>query len=188
MKSKFLLVDLNDKKTKKLAETITSSTSRNILSYLAESNSTEGKISKKLDLPISTVHYHMQKLVEAGLVKIKGFTYSEKGREINHYELANQYIIIAPTKTEGIKEKLKNILPIAILMSGASLLIRMVEKKEIVMQKTLVATPETMARAVDMAPKQELSVALWFFLGSSFALLLYILYQSFKEWYNFKQD
>ena len=80
---KFLLVDLNETKTKKLAETITSLTSRKILSHLAESKDTESLIAKKNNIPISTVHYHLQKLVKTGLVKINGFTYSKKGKEIN---------------------------------------------------------------------------------------------------------
>ena len=95
-KSNFLLVDLNESKTKKLAETITSDTSRKILNYLAEKEQdTETKIAEQLLLPISTVHYHLQKLQEAGLILVEEFHYSPKGREVNHYKLANKYIIIA---------------------------------------------------------------------------------------------
>src|SRR3989344_1273149 len=96
-KSNFLLVDLNETKTKKLAETITSDTSRKILNHLAETEQdTELNISKTLELPISTVHYHLQKLREAKLIEVEEFHYSVKGREINNYKLANKYIIIAP--------------------------------------------------------------------------------------------
>ena len=55
-KSNFLLVDLNEPKTKKLAETITSETSRKILNHLTDIEDTEANIAKLLDLPISTVH------------------------------------------------------------------------------------------------------------------------------------
>src|SRR3989338_6028072 len=103
-KNNFLLVDLNEEKTKKLAETITSDTSRKILNHLAEKEETEANIAQLLQLPISTVHYHLQKLQEAGLVKVEEFHYSQKGREVNHYKLANKYIIIAPQKVEGLKE------------------------------------------------------------------------------------
>ena len=97
-KNNFLLVDLNEKRTKKLAETITSNTSRNILNYLTEKDDSEANISKELKIPISTVHYHLQKLQEAGLVIVEEFHYSKKGREVNHYKLANKYIIITPKK------------------------------------------------------------------------------------------
>ena len=108
-KNNLLLLDLNDTKTKKLAETITSDTSRKILNYLAEKDDTEANMSKILNIPISTVHYHLQKLQDAKLVMVEEFHYSKKGREVNHYKLANKYIIIAPKKISGLKEKLKGI-------------------------------------------------------------------------------
>ncbi len=88
-KSNFLLVDLNEPKVKKLAETITSKISRKILNHLAEKEDTEQNISKSLAMPISTVHYHLQRLQEANLVKVEGYHYSPKGREVNHYNAQN---------------------------------------------------------------------------------------------------
>ena len=111
-KNNFLLVNLNETKTRKLAETITSDTSRKILNYLADNNDSEQNIAKSLNIPISTVHYHLQKLQEAGLVIVEEFHYSTKGREVNHYQLANKYIIIAPKNVSGLKEKLRGILPV----------------------------------------------------------------------------
>jgi DNA-binding transcriptional ArsR family regulator len=122
-KNNLLLVDLNDDKTKKLAETITSDTSRKILNYLADKEDTEANIAQSSGIPLSTVHYHLQKLQEAGLVTADEYHYSKKGREVNHYKLANKYIIIAPKKVYGIKEKLKAILPAAFVsVLGAGLL------------------------------------------------------------------
>ena len=105
-KPKVLFVDLNDSKLKSLGETITSDTSRKILSYLMEKEATESAIAAGLSIPISTVHYHLLKLQQAGLVHVLEFHYSEKGREVNHYKLASQYIVIGP-KREGILSKLK---------------------------------------------------------------------------------
>ena len=128
-KNNFLLVDLNETKTKKLAETITSDTSRKILNHLAEKDhDSEANIAKDLNLPISTVHYHLQKLQEASLVSVDEFHYSPKGREVNHYKLANKYIIIAPKKVSGLKEKLKGILPVAIACLGIGAVIKFVQK------------------------------------------------------------
>ncbi|MBT5342438.1 helix-turn-helix domain-containing protein, partial [Candidatus Woesearchaeota archaeon] len=124
-KNNFLLVDLNEKKTKKLAETITSDTSRKILNYLAEKeHDTETNIAQELKIPISTVHYHLQKLTEASLIIAEEFHYSKKGREINHYKLANKYIIIAPRKVSGLRQALKNVLPVGIIALGISAVIK----------------------------------------------------------------
>src|SRR3989344_4715108 len=124
-KNNFLLVDLNESKTKKLAETITSDTSRKILNYLAEKEQdTEANAAKELNIPISTVHYHLQKLQEAQLVIVEEYHYSQKGREVNHYKLANKYIIIAPKKVSGLKQALKNVLPVGVIALGISTVLK----------------------------------------------------------------
>lgn len=113
-KETFLLVSLNEKKAKKLAEVISNNTCRKILDSLAKGEASESEIAKELGVAISTVHYNLKHLVEAKLVKADEYHYSPKGREVSHYKLSNQYVIIAPeSKTEGIKEKLKSILPAA---------------------------------------------------------------------------
>jgi DNA-binding transcriptional ArsR family regulator len=125
MTNNFFLVDLNESKTKQLAETITNDTSRKILNYLTEKEDTEAKIAETLGMPISTVHYHLQKLQEAGLVKVDEFHYSQKGREINHYKLANKYIIIAPQKVSGLREKLRGILPAVVIITGVGVAVQL---------------------------------------------------------------
>ena len=190
-KSNFLLVDLNEPKTKKLAESITSDTSRKILNHLAEKDDSEANISTTLSLPISTVHYHLQKLQEAGLITVEEFHYSVKGREVNHYKLANKYIIIAPKVVSGLKEKLKGILPAFIAAAGLSAVLAL-------LQNTFVSAPgmETVRESFDAAPAaamalsadlpaavvQQPTIALWFLLGSVSVLVLYVLMGLIREW------
>lgn len=200
-KSKLLLVDLQDTKIKKLAETITSETSRKILSYLAEKDDTEAKISEALSMPISTVHYHLQKLMEAGLVVVDEFHYSKKGREINHYKLANQYIIIAPKKVSGLKQKLKNILPVGLAVLGISTVIKAVKMfsdsassgarvfaekaaPEALMADMKEATVAPTNQVTQIVPEivQQPDVALWFLLGGVATLLVLVVVILVKEW------
>lgn len=116
-KESFLLVSLKGKKAKKLANVISNETSRKILDFLADrKKATESEISKELSIPMSTVHYNLKHLVDAKLVKADEFHYSEKGKEVNHYSLANKYIIIAPeSSTADIRERIKSILPVALI-------------------------------------------------------------------------
>ena len=191
-KSNFLLVDLNEPKTKKLAETITSETSRKILNHLAEKEETEANIAKLLNLPISTVHYHLQKLQEAHLITAEEFHYSQKGREVLHYKLANKYIIIAPKHVSGLKEKLKGILPAAIAALGISAVIKLVQS----LSQTAVPAMETMesaaadttsiamkTAAAQIAPQvvEQPNIALWFLVGSLAALLIYLVVDLIRE-------
>ena len=89
-KNSFLLVSLKEDKAKELAQVISNASCRKILDYLAEKeDATETELAKKLGIPISTVHYNLKHLVKGGLVIVDEFHYSEKGKEVNHYKLAN---------------------------------------------------------------------------------------------------
>jgi predicted ArsR family transcriptional regulator len=118
-KDPFLLVSLEENESKALAQVMSNDTARKILDLLSKHESlTESDVAKKLNFPLSTVHYNLQALVKANLVKSEEFHYSEKGKEVNHYSLANKIIIIAPKKasTESFRDKLKSILPISIIV------------------------------------------------------------------------
>ena len=128
-KESFLLVSLKEEKAKELAQVITNDSCRKVLDYLAEKkDATETEIAEVLKLPLSTVHYNLQHLVKARLVNIDEFHYSKKGREVNHYKLANKLIIIAPKTTYGFKEKLKSILPVALIIAAAGGIIQIFSK------------------------------------------------------------
>ena len=188
-KSNFLLVNLNEPKTKKLAETIASETSRKILNHLAEKEDTEANIAKLLDLPISTVHYHLQKLQEALLITAEEFHYSQKGREVLHYKLANKYIIIAPKAISGLKEKLKGILPAALAALGISAVIKLMQSASQVVPTMETAESLAADAAPEMAMKvaqeapiiQQPDIALWFLIGSMAALVMYIVVELIRE-------
>ena len=183
-KNNFLLVDLNEAKTKKLAETITSDTSRKILNHLAEKEGTESTIAQELNLPLPTVHYHLQKLREAGLVIVEEYHYSTKGREVNHYKLANKYIIIAPKKVSGLKQKLRGILPVGLIILGISGLWGFLTKTTTAATKMgggaldSVAMMPTLGQNIVMIQPPVYSdqySVLWFLAGGLFTLLFYVL-------------
>ena len=185
-KNHFLLVNLNEPRTKKLAETITSDTSRRILDHLTEKEDTEANIAQLLQLPISTVHYHLQKLKEAGLVLVEEFHYSKKGREVSHYKLANKYIIIAPKGVSGLREKLKTILPTVALAAGISVLINYIhtlQTQTVIAAESMTDTviAEEAARALSyvapeqIAPLTTFNPATLIFLGSILGITLYII-------------
>lgn len=126
-KQKFLLVSLQEEKSKKLAQVISNSTCRKILDVMSDKdNMTETEVAHSLKISPSTVHYNLQQLKKAELIESEDFHYSEKGREVHHWRLANKYIIIAPGKTWGIKEKLKHILPVIGIAGGVALAMQLI--------------------------------------------------------------
>jgi DNA-binding transcriptional ArsR family regulator len=201
-KEKFLLVSLNESKSKQLAQAISNDSCRKILDYLADKEGTESELASKLNIPISTVHYNLQQLIKGGLVVVEEYHYSEKGKEINHYKLANKYIIIAPKSTYGIKEKLKSVLPVAILAGIGAGLIQFFSKiggsaktfgVESVARDIAPLAEKAMAESAPMAAElvNEVApvlidnattnslfisnIAVWFFIGAISSILLYLL-------------
>jgi uncharacterized secreted protein with C-terminal beta-propeller domain len=115
------MMNLDDEKSKKIAEILKSETCKKILDYLAENKEkSEEDISKELNVPLNTVEYNLKKLVDSGLVeKSKNFFWSKKGKKINLYKPANRHIVISPKKRPSMN-LLKTIVPL--LLIGVALL------------------------------------------------------------------
>ena len=198
MAKNFLLLSLEDSQAKKVANIVSNDSCRKILDYLSEREATESELAAKLNIPISTVHYNLQQLMDAKLIESEEFHYSPKGREVNHYKLANKYIIITPKKVTGITQKLKSILPVGLIALGAAGIIQLVSKY---LGSTPPAQPEMIQIAAKSAPLEAAfdeaaaammpaaevtpviwqNIALWFLLGAAFALLLYVVISSIKK-------
>lgn len=185
----FLMVSLDEEKSKKLAQVLSNDTSRKILDILSKQDMmTETEVAKELDIPLSTAHYNLSLLIKSDLINDNHFTYSEKGKKIIHYQLSNKYVIIAPKKSSKIFEKLKDFLPVVLITSLASILIRFfwkpVNYANDIASRSLAGSGEAQlleiasdsmqkaaAPAIDnIASNQDF--ALWFLVGSLFALLV----------------
>lgn len=194
----FLLVSLDEKKAKKIAEVINNDTSRKVIDYLAKKDATESELSKELGVPISTVHYNIKQLQEAGLVVVEEFHYSQKGKEVNHYTLANKYIIIAPMNQDSkFLEALKKIMPIAIITAGVAFVMQLLNvitlsKSNALMSLESVAMDEAsgasakMMVAAPMAqevtrPVLQSTPAAYFLIGGLAVIIIYFIYEFVKK-------
>ncbi|HEY3422801.1 MAG TPA: helix-turn-helix domain-containing protein [Methanocellaceae archaeon] len=118
---KLLVIPLGEE-SKAITQTISNDTAMRILDLLAETPLSTSAIAKRLDIPLTTAQYNMEKLIEAGLAKVDKTKYSEKGREVKMYAPARRFIVIVPEKTTGqaVIEALKKYLvmiPIALVAS-----------------------------------------------------------------------
>ncbi len=205
MQNNFLLISLEEAKVKKIAEAINNPTGRKILDALAKRDYTETDLSKELSIPISTVHYNLKQLVEANLVVVEEFHYSQKGKEINHYKLANKYIIIAP-KSDNNKfmEALQKILPLTVitliagavltifgLFSGASSFKATNTISQGAALKTMTATsevatgasvPQAATFAADVSrPFLQSEMIAWFLIGAVSIIIIYFAYELVRK-------
>lgn len=99
-----LQLKLGQKEASRVAKLISNDTASTIMDALSEDSKSESELSKELDIPLSTIHYNVQKLVKAGILVSDEFTYSEKGKEIRHYRLASSHIVISTKPSAPISE------------------------------------------------------------------------------------
>jgi DNA-binding transcriptional ArsR family regulator len=212
----FVMVSLKEDKAKKLTQTLSNETCRNILDYLSSrKEATESQISKDLKIPISTVHYNLKQLSETKLVTMDEFHYSEKGKEVIHYKIANKYIIIAPDEDEGFLERLKSFIPSFIIVGAVSVGLYIYQtlsktaasgadlamNAERGLMKVAVdstqdvgaaagtglteeassfaaSAPAAMTQSAQSAPAD---IALWFFVGAIFTMLVFLLRELYRH-------
>ncbi len=125
---KFLVVPLG-KRSKAITQTVSNDTAMEIMELLADGPLSTSNVAERLGIPLTTAQYNIEKLMEAGLVKIAKTRYSEKGREVKLYEAMNRAIIILPGKTGAgaVMDALKRyiiLLPVAaVFAAGVELLV-----------------------------------------------------------------
>lgn len=101
-----LHLELTNKKAKEVSQLLANDTARRIMDTVSEESKSESEIAKKLSIPLSTVHYNMQRLLAAGLVLSEEYTYSEKGKEVRHYKLKSQHVVITTAPLAALPQAL----------------------------------------------------------------------------------
>ena len=91
-----IILEPGDERAQKIAKAISSQTASDILNQIQEEPSTASDIAGRLQLPLTTVQYHLENLVAAEMLDVVEKRWSKKGREIKVYGLRNQVVIVAP--------------------------------------------------------------------------------------------
>jgi DNA-binding transcriptional ArsR family regulator len=168
------MISMEDEKSRHLADVLGNKTAKKILDLLAEKEMSENDISKELGIPINTAEYNLKKLINAGLIETsKAFFWSVKGKKIPVYKISNKYIVIMPKK----KTKIAGLFATLIVSGLAAGAIRSYEIMKSPAED-LVKTTAPMLESANIAATANFgSIALWFFGGALFSLLIYLLIQ-----------
>jgi DeoR/GlpR family transcriptional regulator of sugar metabolism len=187
----YMLISLDDSKSKSIAEVIGSKTCKKIISYLSENKEASQKdLSDALDIPLNTMEYNIKKLLDSGFIqKTKNFFWSKKGKKIIMYELSNKSIVISHKKK--ISEKIKSIIPAFILTAVGTFAVWTYEKIKLGTETLAKSAPTTnyddaalaMAesgnRVAETIPPQDLlpmtqgtPLWIWFLIGSLITLFV----------------
>lgn len=185
----YILVSLDDEKSKAISEVLSSKTSKKIINYLAGTKEASQKdLSDALSIPLNTVEYNIKKLLDSGFVqKRKNFFWSKKGKKIIMYELSNKSIVISHKKK--ISEKIKSIIPGFILAAVGTFAVWVYEKikyasnsvadsgREVLYAATESAS-DSIGKAGGVVPQEALITPigtplwLWFLIGSLIAIFI----------------
>ena len=120
MSEEVIILSPGDTRAQKIAKAISSGTANDILHLLGDGQQSATDITGTLDLPMSTVKYHLDNLLDAGLVEVVENKYSVKGREIKIYALRDQLLIVAP-KMQNVRSLLLKYASLFAIVALASL-------------------------------------------------------------------
>jgi len=95
-KDNVLILEPGDERAQKIGKAMASPTAGDILRLLGTGQKTLSSITEELALPLTTTKYHVDNLVEAGLIAVADTKYSVKGREVKVYSLTDRLLIVAP--------------------------------------------------------------------------------------------
>ncbi|MDD1658226.1 MAG: winged helix-turn-helix domain-containing protein [Methanomicrobiales archaeon] len=93
-----VILEPGDERAKKIAKAMASGTATGILNLLKEGKRTATEVAEQLQIPMTTVQYHLENLREAGLIEVAERRWSVKGREVKVYGLRDQVLIVTPKR------------------------------------------------------------------------------------------
>jgi DNA-binding transcriptional ArsR family regulator len=104
-------------------DALSSSTTRRVLSLLYEDPSTPAEIRDRIGTSLQNVHYHVEKLEDAGLIEPAGVGYSEKGTEMTVYAPSNEAVVLFAGRRDDrsrLRTALERLFPTVIALLGAT--------------------------------------------------------------------
>jgi len=99
MADNVVFMEPGDERAQKIAKAMGSQTANDILHILGEGPRSLTDIAERLDIPMNTAKYHIENLLDAGLIAVEQTRYSIKGREVKIYTLTNQLLVVAPRQS-----------------------------------------------------------------------------------------
>jgi DNA-binding transcriptional ArsR family regulator len=192
MTGEVVVLEPGDEQAQKIARAMSSQTANDILAILAAGTKSLSDITDQLSIPINTVKYHIENLLDAGLIRISETRYSVKGREVKIYALTDRLLIVAPRRINVRDLLLKYSSLFAVVIAGTLAIVAL--GPFLSLQEAPVAAPRMMAtgsgseagvyaaKAVSdnaLAPAMvAIDPAVAFFLGGVFVIFVLLCYEA----------
>lgn len=104
------LLSIDDAAADEVFSTLSSTTTRAILSSLCEAPQTASDVSKEVGTSLQNATYHLEKLQGANLIEVVDTWYSDSGREMKVYAPTNESLVLFATESENEKTLRESVL------------------------------------------------------------------------------
>jgi DNA-binding transcriptional ArsR family regulator len=101
---------VDDDDTDAVLDALSSETARNLFSSLHEEPAPPSVLARRTDTSVQNAHYHLSNLESAGVVKVVGTRYSEKGNEMDVYGPAADPIVLTGDASPAAQGELRGLL------------------------------------------------------------------------------
>ncbi len=116
---KVLILPLSEN-SKKITQILSNEKAMKMLEVLADRPMSASDVADKLEIPLTTVKYNLDGLIEAELIKVKETKWSRKGREVKIYEPVQKFIVVAPGSMKNDRSSVLSMLKkYLVLVAGA---------------------------------------------------------------------
>lgn len=156
-----LRLSLGQSQASKVAKLLSNDTASKIMDALSADSKSESELAKELDIPLSTVHYNVQKLTKAGILSSDEFTYSEKGKEVRHYRLASEHIVITTKPSAPLPELATGGVLVGLVAAAVAYLAQSTAPSATMSARTLVADSTMESAAMAPVAEQTANPAVW---------------------------
>ncbi len=119
MANDIVVIQPGDEQAQKIARAMASQTANAVIQAFGGGPLTSSEVARRMKIPITTASYHIENLLAAGLLEVMETRWSEKGREVKVYGLANQVFIIASPVSDlrSVLKKYTTLFGIVVLAS-----------------------------------------------------------------------
>jgi DNA-binding transcriptional ArsR family regulator len=118
------LVDLDDDVADDVFEALSAGTARSLLAACYDEPATASELAEEVDTSLQNARYHLDTLLDAGLVEVVDTWYSERGTEMKVYAPANEALVLFASEDGGsLRDLLGRVLGGTLALGVASVLI-----------------------------------------------------------------
>ena len=95
------VISTDDKRIKIIGEELGNDTGRAIFTTISRGAASSNELAKILDVSLPLVNWHINRLVDVGLVRVEDLKMSSKNRPVRYYGAAKTILVIVPPEDEN---------------------------------------------------------------------------------------